>query len=256
MTLLQARQLTVEIGGHSVCADLDLCIEAGESWALLGRNGVGKSTLLHHLAGLRRVRRGEVLLAGNPIASLRPRRRAQHVATLLQHSDPSFGGNVLDTVLTGRHPYLSALAWESENDLQFARDALAAVGLSGFERRALNTLSGGELRRVEIARLLAQRAPLALLDEPINHLDLAQQTAALQAVGTHCVSASRAMMLVMHDLNLAYRVCDRWLILDGTGQWHMGTREALGDSDLLSDLFQQTIRRAETEYGPLFIADW
>ncbi len=256
MTLLESKQLTVEIGGHTVCTDLDLCIEAGESWALLGRNGVGKSTLLHHLAGLRRAQRGEILLAGTPIATLRPRHRAQRVATLLQHSDPTFGGSVLDTVLTGRHPHLSALAWESENDLQFARDALAAVGLKGFERRALNSLSGGELRRVEIARLLAQQAPLALLDEPINHLDLAQQTAALQAVGTHCVSASRAMMLVMHDLNLAYRVCDRWLILDGNGQWHMGDRDALGDSELLSELFQQTIRRTETAHGPLFIADW
>lgn len=256
MSLLETRQLSVHIGTHTVCRQLDLSIHPGESWALLGRNGAGKSTLLHHLAGLKRGHEGRILLGGQSIEDHRPKQRARHVATLLQHSDPSFAGSVLDTVLTGRHPYLSAFAWESDSDLQLAREAIAAVGLAGFEGRSLTTLSGGELRRVEIARLIAQQAPLALLDEPINHLDLAQQIAALQVVRTHCVSTSRAIMLVMHDLNLAYKVCDRWLILDGAGNWHMGTRDAMSDTGLLSSLFQQSIQRSETESGPLFHADW
>jgi iron complex transport system ATP-binding protein len=250
--LLEARELSVRIGDTTVCHGLDLTIHAGESWALLGRNGTGKTTLLLHLAGLLPTQAGTISLVDGPLHAMTPRARARRVALLLQHSGSRLGASVLETVLGGRHPHLATLAWEGPADLAIARQSLAAMGLTEFEQRSLETLSGGELRRVEIARLLTQQCPLSLLDEPLNHLDLAHQAACLQVLGTQCVSPQRAMLMVVHDLNVAYHACGRWLLLDGAGGWHAGTRESLSDPQLLSRIYAHSIMRIETADGPVF----
>lgn len=252
--LLRTRTLSLRIGDTQVCDALDLCVEPGQSWALLGRNGIGKTTLLHHLAGLRPSARGHIMLGADDIAGLRPRERARRVAVLLQHSSRGFGANVLDTVLGGRHPHLGQLAWEDSDDLAIAESNIAACGLTGLSSRSLTTLSGGELRRVEIARMLTQQCPLALLDEPLNHLDFGHQAAMLRLLGESCVGSERAMLLVMHDLNAAYRACDHWLILSGNGKWHAGPRDTLADPALLSAAFGHPLNRIETDNGPLFQA--
>lgn len=254
--LLTVRQLSLRIGDTSVCEHLNLCIRGGESWALLGRNGVGKTTLLHHLAGLRRDHSGTISAGGDDLAHLRPRARARRIGVLLQHSNPGFGASVLETVLTGRHPHLATFAWEAVHDLDIAHRAMAALDLDHLADRPLVTLSGGELRRVEIARLLTQACPLALLDEPLNHLDLAHQATCLQVLGQHCVTPERGMLLVVHDLNVAYQACTHWLILAGDGEWHLGRREALADPALLSHAYAHPITRIDTSAGPLFHPDY
>lgn len=254
-SLLETRQLSIDIGRQRVCTQLDLRIGCGECWALLGRNGTGKTTLLHHLAGLRRDHLGSILLSGNKLSRLAPRTRAQHTGILLQHSSRGFGASVLDTVLTGRHPHLATLAWEGASDLTIARRCISALGLDELAGRSLETLSGGELRRVEIARLLAQQTRLSLLDEPTNHLDLAHQATCLHTLQDQCVTDERAMLMVVHDLNLAYRVCDHWLILNGDGSWRAGQREQLCDPQLLTNAFGHPISRIESNGGPIFLAE-
>jgi len=252
--LLETRGLSVSAGGRMLCEGLDLLIRPGQSWALLGRNGAGKTTLLHHLAGLRPVGPAQVFVDGEDLAGLGPRQRARRVGILLQHSSRGFGASVLDTVLSGRHPHLSTLAWENASDLAIATQCIQALDLSELGARSLDTLSGGELRRVEIARLLAQQTPLSLLDEPTNHLDLAHQAACLRTLLTRCVDARRAMLMVVHDLNLAYRACDHWLLLDGDGGWHAGAREELSDPMTLSRAYGHPISCIGSEQGPVFVA--
>ena len=251
-TLLDVRSLDVTVGTACVCTDLELRILAGQSWALLGRNGVGKTTLLHHLAGLRRGPGGSIRLHGDPIGELDARSRARRVAVLLQHSGRGFGASVLETVLNGRHPHLGRFGWEGADDLAIAERCIAAADLSALAGRPLTTLSGGELRRVEIARLMAQDCPLSLLDEPLNHLDFAHQAAMLRLLGDRCVGARRAMLMVVHDLNVAYRACDHWLVLSGDGGWLAGDREAMGDPELLSAAFGHPIECIQTSAGKLF----
>jgi iron complex transport system ATP-binding protein len=252
--LLQIEALDLEIGDAIVCKALQLEIGTGQSWAILGRNGVGKSTLLHCLAGLLPASGGTVCINGQPIDTMIPRQRAQRLAVLLQHSDPGFGASVRETVLGGRHPHRRhALAWESADDLAIVDRCLEDSELSGLAERALSTLSGGELRRVEIARLLAQDCPVSLLDEPLNHLDFAHQAKLLALLGRHCVGDRRSMLMVVHDLNVAYRHCDHWLLLGGQGEWHAGPRETLADSGRLSAAFGHPIERLDTSRGPVFL---
>ena len=253
--LLETRQLSVRIGDRRVCDSLELSIGRGECWALLGRNGTGKTTLLHHLAGLRQGHSGDILGSGQDLRQLTPRSRAQRIGILLQHSNRGFGAGVFDTVLSGRHPHLSGMGWETAADVDITRRCMTALGLEHLAQRSLQTLSGGELRRVEIARLLTQQTPLSLLDEPTNHLDLAHQADCIHALRRQCVSDERAMLLVVHDLNLAYRVCDHWLILGGDGHWQAGTRESLSDRKLLSAAYAHPISRIESDAGPVFLAE-
>jgi iron complex transport system ATP-binding protein len=254
-SLLQIDGLKVQIGQQTVCEALELAIRPGQSWALLGRNGAGKTTLLHSLAGLRPAgHSGKILLGSSELQTLSARARARRIAVLLQHSSRGFGASVLETVLSGRHPHLSPLAWEGAADLAIARRYIAALDLDALADRSLATLSGGELRRVEIARMLTQQGRLSLLDEPLNHLDLAYQAGSLRVLAANCVSDTRAMLMVLHDLNIAFHACDHWLVLDGRGGWHAGPRRTLADSALLSDVYGHPIRRIDTDDGPLFAA--
>ncbi len=240
MALLEAHGLEVAIGGVSICQGLDLTIEAGSCWGILGRNGVGKTTLLHTLAGLRPAQAGALRLEERPLAAWPRRERARRIGVLLQdHQDP-FPATVLETVLSGRHPHLHAWQWEGETELAIAREALLEMELQGFGQRALDTLSGGERRRVGLATLLTQAPRLALLDEPANHLDLHHQVTLLERLQGRL--GGGALVMTLHDVNLAARFCDHLLLLFGNGEARAGSAPELLDNSLLSRLYGHPVR--------------
>jgi iron complex transport system ATP-binding protein len=234
---LSARSLHAGIDGRALCAALDIDIAGGEMLAIIGRNGIGKSTLLATLAGLRAPLSGEVRFGGQPLAELSPRERARHRAVLPQSHEDAFASTVLDTALLGRHPHIGRWSDESTHDIDIALDALARVSLRGFESRALHTLSGGERQRVAIAALLAQDAPLCLLDEPVTHLDLDFQMDTLSLFARLAHDDGRAVVAVLHDLNQVLRFCDRALLLTGGGEWLCGPVDEVLQTDTLSRAF-------------------
>lgn len=239
-TLLETRVLTVKIAGKQVCRDLCMSIGPGESWAILGVNGVGKTTLLHTLAGLRPPAAGEVLVGASPLARMTRRQAAANIGLLPQTSEDPFPSTLLETALIGRHPYLGRLEWESPRDEAIAKRALTEVGLGGMEQRFAHTLSGGERRLLALAMLLTQDPPLCLLDEPSNHLDLHQQIAVLDLLRERA-RARAAMIMVLHDVNLAVRYCDHVLLLYGGGETIQGETGAVIDVDRLSRLYRHRV---------------
>ena len=168
---LACTRLTVEVARRTLVRDLSLSIASGTVTAILGRNGAGKTMTMHTLAGLRAPARGEVMLNATPLAGWPRRALARKLGLLTQTTEDPFPSTVLDSVLVGRHPHIDFWRWESDADRNIARDALAAVALEEFGERDVDTLSGGERRRVALATLLAQNPDVLLLDEPINHLD-------------------------------------------------------------------------------------
>jgi len=243
--LLTTRGLAVEIAGHCITRALDLDIEAGQRLAILGRNGAGKSTLLATLAGLRPPIAGSVDLGGAAYAALGPREAALRRAWLGQVQADPFGSTVLETALTGRHPHLGRWDWETTRDAELARNALAAVGLGGLERRQIHTLSGGERQRLAIATLLAQAAPLYLLDEPLAHLDLNHQMAVLELFAGAARDRTAGVVMVLHDPALAHRFCDRALLIDGDGHCELGAVDAVLTAEKLSALYGYPLRQCE-----------
>lgn len=253
MSRLEAAQLGIRIGGVEVCSQLDLRINPGESWGILGRNGAGKTTLLHTLAGLRRPDTGSVMLDGTPLPRLNRRSIARHIGVLLQDHQDAFPASVMETVLTGRHPYLGALQWEGAADYAAATGALRAVGLEGMETRDIASLSGGERRRLGIATLLAQDPDILLMDEPTNHMDFHHQILTLDLLKQRTRDGVKSMMLVLHDPNLALRYCDHFLLLYGAGETLQGAAEAVLTQPNLERLYGHPLQALQGPRGTVWL---
>jgi iron complex transport system ATP-binding protein len=253
MALLETRALEVVIGSTTVCRDLNLEINTGDRWCILGCNGAGKTTLLLTLAGLRPPQSGHIALQQQALPALPRRQVAQLIGILFQEQTDVFPANALDTVLSGRHPWLGPLQWESDADRAKARSALQAVGLAGIEQRLVTTLSGGERRRLGIATLLTQDPQLLLLDEPTNHLDIHHQIRTLQLLGDLAADDDRALLLVMHDLNLAARYCNRFLLLFGDGETAQGCAADVLTRPNLERLYRHPLLPLQGPLGPVWI---
>jgi len=253
--LLQTKMLTVEIGSKTVCRQLDMTICAGQRWGLLGVNGVGKTTLLHTLAGLRAPVQGEIRLDETLLTELPRRTIAQKIGVLLQTDDDAFPGTVIDTVLSGRHPWLGQWQWEGENDRMLALAALGDVALDGFEQRQVNTLSGGERRRLALATLFTQNPRLFLLDEPTNHLDPHHQVSLLDLLNQRMADATngRASVMILHDINLTTRFCDHLMLLFGEGEVLCGPAEDILTIETLTRLYGHPVIAVEGPNGPVFL---
>jgi iron complex transport system ATP-binding protein len=238
--LLSVDTLTLGIGTRRFCEGLSFRVGAGERWAVVGPNGAGKTTLLRALAGLASPLAGSIRYGEEALAALPARERARRVAVLPQDSSDPFPATALETVLVARHPHLDWFEWESNADVSRARAALAAFGLQGFEARDVRTLSGGERRRVALAALVAQETPLLLLDEPSSHLDIGQQSAALDVLVELAAKEGRALLMVLHDIHLATRYCDHAIAL-GDGHAEAGDASAILTVDRLSTLFHRPL---------------
>jgi len=241
MSLLATRDLHIEIGDKRIGDGIDLAVEPGEAWAVLGSNGSGKTTLLHTLAGLRPPARGEIRLADRPLDAWSRRAIACHLGILLQDSDDPFPATVMETALIGRHPHLGPWQWEGPEDHAIARQALAEVELTGFEQRGVETLSGGERRRLALATLRVQDPRLALLDEPTNHLDLHHQIRLLGQLRERSREREGALLMALHDVNIAARFCDHALMIFADGEILHGPAEELLRADYLTCLYHHPI---------------
>ena len=250
--ILAARALEVEIAGIRICTALDFTVEAGQCCAILGRNGAGKTTLLATLAGLRPARGGSIEIEGRALSSFSPRELARRRALLPQDDSDPFPATVLETALVGRHPHLGRWQWEGAEDLRIAREALAAVDMADAEARDVRTLSGGERRRTTLAAMLAQEPRLFLLDEPSSHLDLAHQVAVLDRLTELARGEGRAMIMALHDVNLAARYCDNVLLL-GRGTASAGPAEELLTSERLSALYGVPLRSLREDGRSVFV---
>lgn len=247
--LLIAQDLDVALGGRVLVQGLSCQLAAGEILAILGRNGVGKSTLLHTLAGLRLPTAGRLALCGLPYAEHPPRAAARLRGLLTQSQVDAFPATVLETALIGRHPHLGRWAWEDANDARIARAALAATGLAELEQRAVHTLSGGERQRLAFATLLTQQPQLYLLDEPLAHLDLSHQVAVLEQCAARARAEGAGFIIVLHDPNLALRYCTRALLLHGDGRWHEGPVDSTLTAARLSALYDHPLRELNEADG-------
>lgn len=248
-TLLACTDLDIEIGGMQITSELNLTIAAGECWCVLGRNGSGKTTLLHTLAGLRLAQSGKIQLTGTDMSCLSRRQIAQQLGILFQHQSDSFPATVLEQVLQGRHPHLHAWQWENSQDHRIALAAIEQLGLTELQTRNVQTLSGGERQRVAIATVLAQQTPLLLLDEPSNHLDLHHRLSLLDSMVTNSRPSGQAILMSLHDINLAARVADHALLLLGNGQVASGPVNEVLTSRQLEALYDHPLEEIQTAAG-------
>lgn len=250
---LACTQLTVQVAQRTLVRDLELTIASGTVTAVLGRNGAGKTLTMHTLAGLRAPARGIATLDGEALASWPRRALALKLGLLTQTTEDPFPSTVLDSVLVGRHPHIDFWRWESDADRAIARAALAAVALDDLAERDIDTLSGGERRRVALATLLAQDPDVLLLDEPINHLDPHHQLDVLKLLRDRARDA-RSVVMTLHDAGLAARFSDHALLLFGDGEWLSGPTSEVLTPQTMTKLYGVAVREIAWAGGRTFVA--
>jgi iron complex transport system ATP-binding protein len=212
--LLQAADVSFVYGpGLAGLHGVSLEIPPGDLIGILGPNGSGKTTLLRLLGGMLTPASGRVMIDGRDLARIPRREVAKRIAVVPQETRLSFEYSVLEVVLMGRYPHLSAFELESQQDLAIAREALAATGTLALEDRLFPTLSGGEKQRVIIASALAQSAGLMLLDEPTTALDPGYQIEIATLLRRLNAERGVTMAVATHDLNLAAGLCRRLILL-------------------------------------------
>ena len=252
MTAISLRAVSVTLGGQRVVAAVDLELGPGEWVCLIGPNGAGKSTLLRAIAGLVPFE-GEILVDGEPVASLGRRDVARRLAFVPQSPllPPDFP--VGEYVLLGRTPHIGPFGSESAHDVAAARRALDRLELRAFADRRLHTLSGGEQQRVVLARALAQEAPLLLLDEPTTALDIGRQQQALELVAELRAQGPLTVLSAMHELTLALQYADRLALLSGGRLVAAGAPAEIATESLLAEHYGADIQVIENDDGPVAV---
>ncbi len=224
-------------GGFSV-KNISMEMEKGSVCGLIGPNGSGKTTILRAASGILPLRTGGVEIDGTSISKVRRQELAKKMALVAQETSSPFDMKVIEYVLLGRIPHRKGIAFStSHRDMEIAVGMLETTGASAFSDRNLNELSGGERQLVHIARALAQEPSALFLDEPTNHLDLSHQHQIMTLVKKLSRESKIAVAVVLHDLNIAARFCDR-LYLINRGEIHSaGTPEEVLNPEKLESVY-------------------
>jgi iron complex transport system ATP-binding protein len=229
-------------GRRAVLQAVDFALHSGELVGLIGPNGAGKTTLLRALSRLLRPLQGQVLLQKADIWQLSPRQVARQIGRVPQTANPAWPYTVEHVVGMGRYPHRSWLSPFNGRDAAIVEQALARLQLETLRHRPLNTLSGGEQQRALIARALVQEPGVLLLDEPIANLDIHHQYQVLALVKDLVKRSGLAVLMAIHDLELAARYCDRLVLLNQGRVWAAGP-----PAEVLQDEHLRTVFGVETQ---------
>ena len=250
--LLSVEYVTLAVPGRTLCRGLSFAVSANEVWAIVGPNGAGKTTLLAALAGLRAPAAGTIRLGDRAIREWTPRERALRIGLLPQDTVDAFPDTAIEIALAGRHPHVPRWRAESDDDVATAKAALDAVECASLADRNVQTLSGGERRRVALAMLLAQDPEVMLLDEPTNHLDVAHEVRVLELLARRVREGRRAIVMSLHDLTLAARHATHALLFGFDGVSAGPAREMM-TAPKLSALYGQALAGVPFEDGTAFL---
>ena len=226
---------------HPLLQDVSFTVSRGEILAILGPNGVGKTTLVKCLLGFLPWESGATLLDGEDIRTMRGRRLWQRVAYVPQARQPAFSYQAEEMVLLGRNPYLSDFAMPGKRDREIAARAMEQAGITHLAGKSCSRLSGGELQLVLIARALAAEPDYLILDEPESGLDFHNQLVVLDLIERLCREQELTVILNTHYPDHALRVSDLSLLLFGNGIYQFGHTERILTADHMRSLFSVDI---------------
>ena len=211
--LYKGNGLVSGYGADPVLHDLNIELYQGEILGVLGPNGSGKSTLIRTLTGALPLSSGEIYLDDRKVSDFNRQEQAQRVAVVPQASPVLFSFSVRETVEMGRYPHAGSLSAMRAKDNEVVTAAMREVDIYHLQDRAIDQLSGGEWQRVMLARALAQRSKVLLLDEPTAHLDLSHQLQVFKIVEKLCREEGTGVLCVLQDLNLAAEFCGRLMLM-------------------------------------------
>ncbi|OGT30651.1 MAG: hypothetical protein A3E87_06730 [Gammaproteobacteria bacterium RIFCSPHIGHO2_12_FULL_35_23] len=242
--MLDIKSLTLQLGNKVLCKNLSLHCQTGEFWCFMGPNGSGKTTLLQTIAGLQKPFHGQVFLNEQPIQQIPAKSRAKQIGILLQEDENYLTNTVWDTLWAARHPHLKTWPQKSTTkEYEIIEKSLTTMDLTVYKQRLITSLSGGEYQRLQIAMLLTQDPIVYLLDEPTNHLDLNYQIKTLQFLKNLAELHHKLVIVILHDLNLAYQFASHTCLFFPEGQVQSGRINEIFTIKNLSVLYNQPIEK-------------
>ena len=235
---LEAKNISVSINGKKIISDINSSFAEGKITAIIGPNGVGKSTLLKVLAALNSKYEGEVLLGGKNIRDLSRKKIARHLAILPQTMQIPPDITVARLIDYGRFPYRSLFSrGNPKEDEDAVKWAISVVNLEKFKDRQVNSLSGGERQRARIAMALAQLPKIMLFDEPTTYLDIAHQIEVMQIIRLINEKYKMSVIMVVHDINHALQYADEVIVLKNGKFFAQGQPQQILNVELLEKVF-------------------
>ncbi|MCR9182863.1 MAG: ABC transporter ATP-binding protein [Flavobacteriaceae bacterium] len=212
---LQTNNLSIgyfhKSGNHVVAKDLNFSLKSGELVALVGSNGIGKSTLLRTLCKVQKSIAGDILLNGESLQNYSFESLAETLSVVLTEVPASKNMTVGELVALGRQPYTNWLGTLTQNDITHIMEALRATEMTSFKDRKCYELSDGQLQRALIARALAQDTPIIILDEPTTHLDIYHRASILKLLKT--LSKNKTILFSTHEIDLAIQLSDKMVVM-------------------------------------------
>ena len=222
--MIEIKNISFAYGKQVILDNVSFTAQSGECVGILGNNGAGKSTLITCINRIRTPQSGEVIIDGKPVQHMSRNEMARTIAYVAQKNEMSHA-TVFDCVLLGRKPYIK---WGvSQEDIDMCEAMIRRVGMEDFQVRSLDELSGGELQKVMLARALVQQPKVLLLDEPTSNLDPRNQYEMMALVQQIAREQGITVLIVIHDLNLALRYCDRFYFLKDNQGYSYGGIETV-----------------------------
>ena len=246
VAMLEGRGIHFSIADKKILTDVNIAVRSGEIIGLIGPNGAGKSSLLKCLAHLQKKDEGQCLFQGKPIEDIEAKQRGRSIGYLAQNAVANWPLKVEKLIALGRLPHQGMVRKLSEKDQLAVDSAVAAAEVGHLLGRVVTTLSGGELTRVMLARLLATEPQLILADEPIASLDPYHQLHILQILQQHA-RAGGAVVVVLHDLNHAAHFCDRLVLLHEGRVLKDDIPERVLTDEMLAQSYQVQCTRIESD---------
>lgn len=256
--ILSAQQLS--IGYHTkkqtdtIARDINLAFAEGSLIALIGANGIGKSTLLRTLTGIQKPLHGEVTLNRKNITAYTPPSLAQNLAVVLTESLPPSNLSVFELVALGRQPYTNWLGSLSPEDLEKVNTALELTQIEHLVHKKHFEISDGQLQKVLIARALAQDTPLIVLDEPTTHLDLQHKVNLIRLLKKLAAETGKCILYSTHDLDLALQLSDEIVVMT-VGNVIQGAPQYLIENHVFDRLFDDKTIRFDVLKGGFIVKE-
>lgn len=237
MSVIRAEHISISYHSRkeqrTILHDFSLEVQEGEMLALIGTNGSGKSSLLRVLSGLQEPGKGKVFWNDADLKTISIRRRPRLLSNLFSNYARVDGFSVYDLVSLGRQPYTDMFGSLKRSDELAIAESLEKVGMSAFAKSAVATLSDGEFRKVMLAKMLAQNAPVMILDEPTTHLDLPSSIEFLKLLKKLAREEQKTILLSSHNISLVFKMVDKIVLLTDSGKYIAGTPKEVANHELM-----------------------
>ncbi|MFC2038300.1 ABC transporter ATP-binding protein [Chloroflexota bacterium] len=233
MISLETQNVSLAYGRNVVMKDLSFRVAPGEMVGLIGPNGSGKSTIIKALSHIIGPSKGKILIEGRDISGIPRGELARLLGVVPQMPLLPSTFSAFEIVLMGRNPHLGMFQYESADDMDITWQAMGRTLTQNLASRRIGELSGGEIQRIVVARVLAQQPKSILLDEPTANLDINHQVEILDLIKSLCQENNLAVVITLHDLNLAAQYCNRLLLINKGEVHSQGTpREVISPENI------------------------